>query len=372
VSGSADPGNEDPFPLVLLDAFMPEMDGFAVAEQIKRDPDLAGATIMMLTSSDRSGEAARCRELGIACYLRKPISQSELLDAVLTALGAAPPELPESRRPPVARTGEGQRSLRVLLAEDNKINQMVAVRLLENRGHTVVVAGDGREALASLERESVDLVLMDIQMPEMDGFAATAAIREREKLTGGHVPIVALTAHAMEGDRERCLASGMDGYASKPLRVEELFEAISRLIPAAHSAAVPAGRGTPVPVPPEQRAAVVFDRVAALARVEGDGELLRKMIRLFLSQAGQLLPEIRSAGERGDGKALERSAHKLTGSMGGVGAGRAFAAALRLEVMGRNGECARAEEACADLEHEVARLREALTTFTEEGAACAS
>jgi CheY-like chemotaxis protein len=256
---------------------MPEMDGFAVAEQIIRDPDLAGATIMMLTSSDRSGEAARCRELGIACYLRKPVSQSELFDAILTALGAAPLELPEPRRPP-AGTGERQRSLRVLLAEDNKINQMLAVRLLENRGHTVVVAGDGRAALAALERESVDLVLMDIQMPELDGFAATAAIRERENLTGGHVPIVALTAHAMRGDRERCLAAGMDGYASKPLCIEELFEVIARLVPVAHSAAVLAGgSGTPVTVPPEQRAEVVFDRVAALARVEGDGELLRKM-----------------------------------------------------------------------------------------------
>jgi two-component system, sensor histidine kinase and response regulator len=360
----------DPFPLILLDAFMPEMDGFAVAEQIKRDPDFAGATIMMLTSSDRSGEAARCRELGIASYLRKPISQSELFDAILTAMGANALEQPEPPRTVEVSAREGQRPLRILLAEDNEINQILAVRILETRGHTVVVAGDGRETLAAFDRESVDLVLMDIQMPEMDGFAATAAIRERERLTGGHVPIVALTAHAMKGDRERCLASGMDGYASKPLRVDELLEVIARLVPVATAAAVPAGSAAPVP--PEQPAEMVFDRVAALARVEGDEELLRNMIRLFLAQAEKLLPEIRSAGERDDGKTLERSAHKLKGSMGSFGADRAFAAALRLEVMGRNGECARAKEACLDLEREVDCLREALMTFTEEGAACAS
>jgi signal transduction histidine kinase/CheY-like chemotaxis protein/HPt (histidine-containing phosphotransfer) domain-containing protein/HAMP domain-containing protein len=361
----------DPFPLVLLDACMPEMDGFAVAEEIKRDPVLTRATIMMLSSSDHGGDAARCRALGLACYLRKPITQAELFDAILTAMGAVPLELPESRRPPVPRIGEGQRSLRVLLAEDNEINQLLAVRLLENRGHTVVVAGNGREALAALARASVDLVLMDIQMTEMDGLAATAAIREREKQTGGRVPIVALTAHAMQGDRERCLASGMDGYVSKPLRADELVAVIARLVPVA-----PVAPAVPVnwraSIADEHRGEAVFDRVAALARVEGDGALLRRMIGVFFAQAQKLLPEIRSASERGDGKALERFAHKLKGSMGSFGAGAACAAALRLEVMGGNDECVQTEKPLAHLEHEVARLREALTTFAEEGTTCAS
>jgi len=210
-----------------------------------------------------------------------------------------------------------------------------------------------------------------VQMPEMDGFAATAGIREREKATGGHVPIVALTAHAMKGDRERCLAAGMDAYLTKPLRVQELFEAIARLVPGADKAvAGPASDGTEAAN--KRPTEAVFDLAAALTRVEGDRNLLRKLIGLFLAQAQKLLPEIRSAGERGDGKALERFAHKLKGSMGSFAADRAAEAALRLEIMGNNGEFVQTEEALADLEHEVARLCEALTTFTEESTTCAS
>jgi signal transduction histidine kinase/CheY-like chemotaxis protein/HPt (histidine-containing phosphotransfer) domain-containing protein len=359
----------NPFPLVLLDAFMPEMDGFAVAEQIKLDPELAGATIMMLSSADRSGDALRCRELGVACYLRKPITQSELFDAILAAVGAEPMERQESPR--MAGAQKGQRPLRILLAEDNEVNQELAVKTLRKRGHTVVVAGNGREALAVLEKEIVDLVLMDVQMPEMDGFAATAAVREREKATGGRIPIVALTAHAMKGDRERCLAAGMDAYVTKPLRVEELFEVLARLLPVAgEAAAVPANNGTPTANgrPTE----TVFDQYATLARVEGDRELLLTMINLYLAQAEELLPEIRRAGERGDCKALERLAHKLKGSLGNFSARPAAEAALRLEIMGRTGQLVQSEEALAELEHEAALFREALTTFTEEDAACAS
>ena len=227
----------DPFPLVLLDAFMPEMDGFAVAEQIKRDPDLAGATIMMLSSADRS---RRCLPLpGTGRRLLPPQADRAVgtvrrhPDRHRCRTSGTAGVLPYSGVP---ATGRGERSLHILLAEDNEVNQQLAVKTLQKRGHTVVVAGNGREALAALEQETVDLVLMDVQMPEMDGFAATAAIREREKGTGRHIPIVALTAHAMKGDRERCLAAGMDAYVSKPLRVEELFDAIARFFPTAGDA----------------------------------------------------------------------------------------------------------------------------------------
>jgi CheY-like chemotaxis protein len=219
-----------PFPLVLLDAFMPGLDGFAIAAQIKADPELARATIMMLSSADRSDDAARCRELGVAYCLRKPVGQSELFDAVVSALGAEARETPAFPQAPVLVAAQGQRSLHVLLAEDNKINQAVATGLLRKRGHTVVVASDGREALLLLERLPIDLVLMDIQMPEMDGFAATALIREREKATGGRIAIVALTAHAMQGDRERFLAAGMDDYISKPIHVQELDKVLERCL----------------------------------------------------------------------------------------------------------------------------------------------
>lgn len=361
----------NPFPLVLLDAVMPEMDGFAVATQIKHDAELAGATIMMLSSDDRGGDASRCRDLGVACYLRKPITQSDLFDAILTAMGSEPHEQQGLPTPAGASIGRGQRPLRILLAEDNEVNRALAVKTLEKRGHTVILAGDGREALAVLQTETVDLILMDVQMPELDGFGATAAIREREQVTGGHVPIIALTAYAMKGDRERCLAAGMDTYVSKPLRVKELFDAIARLIPEGATAlptrndilAAPADSGPSEPA---------FDLAWALARAEGDRKLLGKVIELFLSQTYKLLPEIRSAGERGDGPALERLAHKLKGSMGSFGAGRASAAALRLEVMGRQGEFVGTEESLTDLEQETARLVEALKVFIAGDAACVS
>jgi PAS domain S-box-containing protein len=221
-----------PFPLVLVDANMPEMDGFALVEQLRRNPGLAGAIIMMLSSASQSGDAARCRELGVAAHLTKPIGQSELLDAILLAVGgklhaAAPASRPGTHDP----LREPPRGLRILLAEDNHVNQMLAVRLLEKRGYHVQVANDGREALEKLKAADFDLVLMDVQMPVMGGFEATAAVREMEKSTGKHIPIVALTAHAVKGDRERCLAAGMDGYIGKPIRSEELFEQIEALIP---------------------------------------------------------------------------------------------------------------------------------------------
>jgi two-component system sensor histidine kinase/response regulator len=220
----------NPFPLVLLDSVMPEMDGFAVAAQIKADPQLAGAIVMMLASADRGDDAARCRELGVVYCLRKPIGQSELFDAVVSALGVQPREVPALPKPPVSNAVRGERSLHILLAEDNKVNQAVAIGLLKKRGHVVFVANDGREVLPILERQPVDLVLMDIQMPEVDGFAATIAIREREKTTGQHIPIVALTAHAMQGDRERFLAGGMDDYLSKPLHAQELDKVLERYL----------------------------------------------------------------------------------------------------------------------------------------------
>ena len=215
------------YPLILLDAQMPEMDGFALAETIKRNPDWKSATIMMLSSAGQRGDAKRCRELGVSAYLTKPVRQAELLDAILTALGTKPTR--ESLPALVTRHSlrEAGDHLRILLVEDNPVNQVVAVRLLEKRGHSVTVSGNGKEALAALEKQSFDLVFMDVQMPEMDGFEATAAIREKEKVSGHHVPVIAMTAHAMAGDRERCLNAGMDDYISKPIRPQELSDLLT-------------------------------------------------------------------------------------------------------------------------------------------------
>ena len=208
---------------------MPKMDGFALVERIRQKPEICTATIMMLTSAGHRGDAERCQKLGVSAYLLKPIRQSELREAVARVLGAREQEgrIPLITRFSLGDSRDGLEFLRVLVAEDNAVNQRLIVRLLEKRGHRVVLAGNGREALAALEKESFDLLLMDLQMPEMDGFGATAAIRESEKNSGKHLPIVALTAHAMKGDREKCLDSGMDGYLTKPIRPPELDEMLA-------------------------------------------------------------------------------------------------------------------------------------------------
>jgi PAS domain S-box-containing protein len=220
-----------PFVLILTDANMPEMDGFTLVERIRQQADLCQTTIVMLTSAGQRGDAARCRELGIAAYLIKPIAQSQLLDAILSVLGTKAQPAEEPRLVTRHSLREGRPRLRVLLAEDNAVNQKLASRLMEKRGHTVVVASNGRQALEAMEKLRFDVVLMDVQMPEMDGFEATAAIRARESGTGTHIPIIAMTAHTMKGDRERCLASGMDGYVAKPIQARELLEAIETLVP---------------------------------------------------------------------------------------------------------------------------------------------
>jgi two-component system sensor histidine kinase/response regulator len=222
-----------PFSLVLLDAQMPDMDGFAVADAIRHDPHLAGSMLVMLTSSGLRGDAARCRELGIENYLAKPIRQADLLATIRKVLG--PQARAEKHRlVTIHSVRESQRRLRVLVAEDNAVNQLLAVRLLEKRGHEVVVAATGTAALEALENQSFDLVLMDVQMPEMDGLEATIAIRERERASasGQHIPIIAMTANAMVGDKEQGLEAGMDAYLSKPLQVAALFAAIESLVPA--------------------------------------------------------------------------------------------------------------------------------------------
>ena len=218
------------FSLVLIDYFMPEMDGFTLAEKIKQDPGLAGSTMIMLTSAANRGDAARCRKLGISGYLIKPVKSSDLLDAIMLALGPAAVE--DGPVPLITRhtVRESHQRLNILLAEDNIINQKVAVHILDKSGHKVFVANNGQEALEALKKDRYDLILMDVQMPKIGGFEATASIREKEKKTGSHIPIVAMTAHAMKGDRERCLEAGMDDYISKPLKAEELIKTIDRVI----------------------------------------------------------------------------------------------------------------------------------------------
>jgi two-component system sensor histidine kinase/response regulator len=231
--------------LILLDMHMPQMDGFTLVERIRQTPELSTAIVMMLTSAGHRGDAARCQELGISAYLLKPIRQSELREAIARVLGAGEQigAIPLITRYSLADARDPTTVLRVLIAEDNAVNQRLAVRLLEKRGHSVAVAANGREALIALEKEKFDLVLMDVQMPEMDGLEATAEIRNKERLSGDHQAVIALTAHSMKGDEGRCLAAGMDGYVSKPIRPDELDAVldshIARRRERAHTQATP-------------------------------------------------------------------------------------------------------------------------------------
>ena len=354
-------GAGEPFSLVLLDAMMPEMDGFALATRIREKPELAGATLMMLSSADRREDAARCRDVGVAAYLTKPIRQSTLLDMIMTALGptVSVEDRPAASAPRAPAPSDGpQRNLRLLLAEDNAVNQRLAVSILEKRGHTVTVAGTGREAVAAAVRERFDAVLMDVQMPEMDGFEATAALREREKADGTHLPIIAMTAHAMKGDRERCLAAGMDEYLTKPLRPQELFDVLDGL------ASTSQRPGPPPPASSELDAAP-FDKAAALERAGGDTDLLNELAGLLVGECPKHLTEIRRALDEKDAARLARAAHTLKGSVAALSARGAFEAARRMEEVGRQQDWAGADRAWVDLDVAVARLRAALAEISQ-------
>jgi two-component system sensor histidine kinase/response regulator len=226
----------DPFSLILTDVHMPESDGFCLAEQIRNAPDLAWPLIMMLTSGEQRGDSAKCRELGISAYLTKPIRRAELSAAIVKVLAtrsqshAGVPGAKREEQPLIAGHGSSA-GLRILLAEDNEVNRRVARRILEKEGHTVISAEDGRGALTALNSQIFDLVLMDVQMPELDGLGATRAIREREKQTSEHIPIIAMTAHAMGGDRERFLEAGMDDYISKPINARALLSLLGKHCP---------------------------------------------------------------------------------------------------------------------------------------------
>jgi len=274
--------------------------------------------------------------------------------------------------------------LRVLLAEDNPVNQLLATRLLEKQGHAVVVANNGREALEALRIRSqepgartpgFDLVLMDVQMPELGGLEATAAIRARERETGGHVPIIALTAHAMKGDKERCLEAGMDAYVSKPIQARELVEAMEAVLPApAPNSAValePVAEhvveavAEPAPGPAES-GLVVLDRKALLKFVDGDPELLQELVQVFLRERAGMMTRVETAISAGDAKKVQQAAHALKGALGTFGAREAFEAALKLEIMGRAGNLTGVEEAWTALQRAVARFEPALRELARQ------
>ena len=285
----------------------------------------------------------------------KPVKQSELYDAILMVLGS-PPEAADDAVITRHTLREARRRLKILLAEDNEVNQRLIVKLMEKRGYEVVVAGDGRQALAALDQDRFDCVLMDVQMPEMDGLQATQAIRAKEACTCGHVPIVAMTAHAMKGDRERCLEAGMDDYLSKPIKADELFAMIEKVTtrPAGEPGA---GEASDDEACAEPEVLAVDE---ALEIVDGDRELLGELAEMFLGNYPGQVAELRAAIEAADAERVMRAAHKIKGALGNLAAKQAHATALCLEQMGRSGDLDGAAAALARFEDHLERLKAAL------------
>ncbi len=384
----------EPFDLILSDVNMPEMDGFDLAKRIRENPRHAAVPILLLTSADRSGDGERCQALGLAGHLLKPVKQSALLLAILKALGGRTAEVEAIRPVPSPVPRPAQRPLRILVAEDNDINQTMITNLLEKWGHQIMVATNGLEALEALQRQSFDIVLMDVQMPEMDGLKATACIREQEKTSGAHLPILAITAHALKGDRERCLAAGMDGYVSKPIKTAELLAALEDLVPVGREARGQRSGGReqeparsteysvlrtdspPLVPPPSPRAPhpdpspraphPVLDEEALLDYVDGDRGLLGQIIDRFLENSPKLLSQVQEAVARQDGQALEVRAHTLKGAVGNFFAPAAWNAALRLETLGRESKLSEARKAYTLLEQEIERLQQTLAALKKD------
>jgi len=340
------------FQIVLTDARMPEIDGFGLAERIKKEPGLTDLIILMLTSEGQRGDAARCRELGISAYLVKPIHRSELAAALLQALGLRAQEHgPALVTRHTLRECRGK--LQLLLAEDNPVNQMLMVGLLESMGHQVMIAKNGLEAVEMTGKQDFDLAFMDVQMPVLDGFAATTGIRKREQATGVHLPIVAMTAHALKGDRERCLDAGMDGYISKPISFDRVEEELARLCAGSIAAASASAAK-------EEK---LWDRELSLKRMNGNERLLEKIIAMFRQELPKSLGQLHSALETEDYVTVRALTHTLTGQLGNFSAERALEAlnALHACAVQRDGGEMRA--AALQFERELYRLDAA---FSEE------
>ncbi len=345
-----------PFDLVLTDMHMPRMDGFGLVEKLKGF-SATGSTIMMLTSGGQKGDAQRCAELGISAYLLKPVRQAELREAIARVLKrrASQEDTPMITRSSLREHFGGTRTLRILLAEDNPTNQKLATRLLEKRNHTVIVANNGKEALDALGKENFDLVLMDMQMPEMDGFEATSILREQEKSTGRHQPVVAMTALAMNGDRERCIGIGMDGYISKPIRPQELDEILDRYL-----AQKETGCSTedPASVPNDS-----VDVAQLLERIDDDRALLEELVELFKSDYPRGIAAVHAAIQASDANALRLAGHSLKGVLSNLSAINAAALAAELELHGKSNDLSQSRAILELLEDEIVKVTSALESL---------
>ncbi|HEY9871500.1 MAG TPA: response regulator [Candidatus Obscuribacterales bacterium] len=344
----------EPYLLAVVDANMPGTDGLTLVRKIREQPELAALTIILLTSPGSAQVSSHYQSLDIAGYVTKPVRLSSLFDAIVTALG-----VPVSESTAAEAAGQREpvfsRSLKVLLAEDNPVNQVVIRNIVQKRGHHVDTVRNGQEVLQLLAQQTFDIVLMDVQMPDMDGFATTAAIREKERESGAHLPIVAITAHAMKGDEERCKKAGMDAYIPKPIDSAKLLEVMASLT-ASKEPLCAGEHGNPG----------IFDEEWVMRHVSGDVELLREAVGIFFQECPDTMARIRQAVASRDRVQLERTAHTLKGSVANFSARRAAELALKLEEMGRSGDLTGAEETCAQLERELEALRPILSRLGAE------
>jgi CheY-like chemotaxis protein len=348
-----------PFQIVLLDVNMPEVNGFELASWIRDDCVLADTPLVMLTSASRPGDVEHTAALRIAATLLKPVKQSELYDTIVSVISATSVEEEAVQH---AAAGQVPRfdSLRVLLAEDNAVNQKLAVGVLTKLGCSVTVAENGRRAVAELERNDFGVVLMDVQMPEMDGFEATQAIRQHERSSGRHTPIIAMTAHAMRGDRERCVAAGMDDYLSKPVRIRELSDKLALVLGGAIASN---GAATPPPA-----GDCPIDWADALEAAGDDRELLQTVIDAFFEESATLMQQIRASIRLNDAASLQKSAHTLKGALLAVGARRTSTLAFDLERQGMSGNLMNGDVGLEALERQIAIL----LPFLKNGAPAAT
>jgi len=350
-----------PIQLVLTDMYMPKRDGFALIEWLRARPEYADVRVMILSSGPTPEHRARAKEMKVASYLTKPVRQSTLFDAIATAIG--PAELlstSPAAGAPVGRN-DGARTLQILLAEDNPVNQMTATTMFEKLGHSVVVAHNGRQALEKVYEQRFDVVFMDVQMPEMDGMTATAEIRKREQANKGHIPIVAMTAHAMKGDKEKCLEAGMDDYVSKPIRRKDLADVLARIVerflnatPSNQEAAVSSA------VDVNERSRMILDEEALLEECDNDMEMLGRMVEIFDRDAKERLPKLHQAIGAGDSEAVKQEAHALKGGIGTFYAKAAYDTAYALEKMGADGDLSSAQATLQTLEDQLQSLRKKL------------
>ncbi len=340
--------DQQPFSLVLTDMHMPKMDGFGLVERLKERSAPCSSTIMMLTSGGQRGDAKKCQTLGIAAYLLKPVRQSELREAIMRVLtsGEAKESKPMITRSSLRETAS--KTLKILLAEDNLVNQRLATRLLEKRNHSVTVVLNGKEALAALEKDTYDLVLMDMQMPEMDGFKATSMIREEERITGKHQLIVAMTALAMNGDRERCMAAGMDGYISKPIRPQDLDETLDAVIAPKQNRSLETN--------PALLSSNSVDVIQLLDRIDDDRAFLAELIEIFRHEYPENLQAAQHAIETQNAQNLQRASHTLKGALGNLGATSGLALAGELETAGRTNDLSGAHSILENLSSEIGNV----------------